>query len=252
MSDAVVTSRGLDFWYGTFHALKNITLDIERNRVTALIGPSGCGKSTLLRVFNRMCDQVPGARLAGSLQVLGRELAGKSCDVTGLRREVGMVFQQPNPFPASIFDNLVFGLRLAGTNDRETLERAVETSLEAVGLWGALKDRLHAPAIGLSADFQQRLCIARAVVIRPSILLMDEPCSSLDPVATQRVEELILRLKADYTIIIVTHSMQQAARISDHTGYMLLGELVEFDATATIFRQPCDKRTEDYISGKFG
>ncbi|HOY67535.1 MAG TPA: phosphate ABC transporter ATP-binding protein PstB [Candidatus Ozemobacteraceae bacterium] len=252
MSDAVVTSRGLDFWYGTFHALKNITIDIERSRVTALIGPSGCGKSTLLRVFNRMCDQVPGARLAGSLQVLGRELAGKSCDVTGLRREVGMVFQQPNPFPMSIFDNLVFGLRLAGTNDRETLERAVETSLEAVGLWGALKDRLHAPAIGLSADFQQRLCIARAVVIRPSILLMDEPCSSLDPVATQHIEELILRLKHEYTIIIVTHSMQQAARISDHTGYMLLGELVEFDATATIFRQPRDKRTEDYISGKFG
>ncbi|HEY9069850.1 MAG TPA: phosphate ABC transporter ATP-binding protein PstB [Candidatus Ozemobacteraceae bacterium] len=252
MNEAVVTSRGLNFWYGTFHALKNITLDIVRNRVTALIGPSGCGKSTLLRVFNRMCDQVPGARLAGSLQVLGRELAGKRCDVTGLRREVGMVFQQPNPFPASIFDNLVFGLRLAGTDDRETLERAVETSLEAVGLWNDLKDRLHAPAMGLSADFQQRLCIARAVVIRPSILLMDEPCSSLDPVATQHVEELILRLKAEYTIIIVTHSMQQAARISDHTGYMLLGELVEFDATATIFRQPRDKRTEDYISGKFG
>ncbi|OQA08114.1 MAG: Phosphate import ATP-binding protein PstB [bacterium ADurb.Bin374] len=249
---SVVTARGLDFWYGTFHALKNVSFDIEEKRVTALIGPSGCGKSTLLRVFNRMCDQVPGSRLAGSLRVLERELAEPHCDVTGLRRDVGMVFQHPNPFPMSIFENLAFGLRLAGVHDRAALEKAVEESLTAVGLWNDLKDRLDAPAIGLSADFQQRLCIARAVVIRPRILLMDEPCSSLDPVATQHIEELIVQLKREYTIIIVTHSMQQAARISDHTGYMLLGELIEFDATATIFRQPRDRRTEDYISGKFG
>ena len=249
---SVVTARGLDFWYGTFHALKNVSFDIEEKRVTALIGPSGCGKSTLLRVFNRMCDQVPGSRLAGSLRVLERELAEPHCDVTGLRRDVGMVFQHPNPFPMSIFENLAFGLRLAGVHDRAALEKAVEESLTAVGLWSDLKDRLDAPAIGLSADFQQRLCIARAVVIRPRILLMDEPCSSLDPVATQHIEELIVQLKREYTIIIVTHSMQQAARISDQTGYMLLGELIEFDATPTIFRQPRDKRTEDYISGKFG
>lgn len=251
-SGPVVVGRSLNFWYGTFPALKNITLDITGNCVTALIGPSGCGKSTLLRVLNRMCDQVPGSRLDGSLQVLGRELAEPDCDVTGLRREVGMVFQHPNPFPMSLFENLAFGLRLAGTNDREALEHAVEGGLASVGLWEVLKDRLDAPAVGLSEDYQQRLCIARAVVIKPKILLMDEPCSSLDPVATQHIEELIVQLKRDYTIIIVTHSMQQAARISDCTGYMLLGELIEFDTTATIFRQPRDKRTEDYISGKFG
>ncbi len=250
--ESVVASRNLDFWYGPFQALKNITLDISKNCVTALIGPSGCGKSTLLRIFNRMCDQVPGSRLEGSLLVLGHELVGASCDVTGLRREVGMVFQQPNPFPMSIFENLAFGLRLAGTGDKPTLEKAIEESLTAVGLWDELKDRLEAPAIGLSADHQQRLCIARAVMIRPRILLMDEPCSSLDPVSTQHIEELIVRLKRDYTIIIVTHSMHQAARISDYTGYMLLGELIEFDTTSTIFRQPRDRRTEDYISGKFG
>ncbi|NLI75403.1 MAG: phosphate ABC transporter ATP-binding protein [Candidatus Riflebacteria bacterium] len=252
MNQPVVEARSLNFYYGTFQALKEISLEIEANRVTALIGPSGCGKSTLLRVLNRMSDLVTETRATGLLRVLGRDIFDPRFDVTELRREVGMVFQHPNPFPASVFDNLVFGFRIAGVADRARLGQAVEESLRAVDLWKDLADRLDENALSLSPDFQQRLCIARAIAIQPKILLMDEPCSSLDPLGTEKVEELILRLKQQYTIVIVTHSMQQAARISDVTGYMLLGELIEFDQTTRVFRNPRDPRTEDYITGKFG
>lgn len=249
---AVVEARSLNFYYGTFQALKEIDLEIEPNQVTALIGPSGCGKSTLLRVLNRMSDLVAETRATGLLRVLGRDIFDPRYDVADLRREVGMVFQHPNPFPETVFENLVFGFRIAGVNRREVLMEAVEESLRAVDLWKDLADRLEDNALGLSADFQQRLCIARAIAIKPKILLMDEPCSSLDPLATEKIEELIFRLKERYTIVIVTHSMHQAARVSEKTGYMLLGELIEFDRTTQIFRNPRDKRTEDYITGKFG
>ncbi|MFZ2959931.1 MAG: phosphate ABC transporter ATP-binding protein PstB [Candidatus Ozemobacteraceae bacterium] len=242
----------LNFFYGLFHAIKEVHLRIDELRVTALIGPSGCGKSTLVRLMNRMSDLVEGNRATGVLRILGRDIFDPRCDVTRLRRDVGMVFQQPNPFPSSVYDNLVFGHRIAGRTDRGELSKIVEESLTAVDLWDDLKDALHTPAVALSADFQQRLCIARAVSLKPKVLVMDEPCSSLDPVATQKIEELIFRLKSEYTIVIVTHSMQQAARISDFTGYMLLGELIEFGPTERVFRNPVDSRTEDYISGKFG
>ncbi|HNX77980.1 MAG TPA: phosphate ABC transporter ATP-binding protein PstB [Candidatus Rifleibacterium sp.] len=248
----IIEAQNLNFFYGEFHALKNINIRVQEHRVTALIGPSGCGKSTMIRVMNRMSDLVPESRATGLLSILGRDIFAPASDVTELRRNVGMVFQQPNPFSQTIFDNLVFGLRIAGENNRQTQMASVEECLTAVDLWKDLKDRLNAPAVGLSADFQQRLCIARAIAIKPSILLMDEPCSSLDPVATQRIEELIFRLKDTYTILIVTHSMQQAARISDFTGFLMMGELIEFAETAKIFRSPADQRTEDYISGKFG
>jgi len=248
----VIEARNLNFFYGMFQALKEISVDIFENRVTALIGPSGCGKSTLLRVMNRMSDVVPGAKAVGSLRVLGREIYDPRFEVTELRRNVGMVFQHPNPFPQSVFDNLAFGLKIAGETSRDVIMRAVEESLKAVDLWNDLGDRLDIPALSLTADFQQRLCIARAIAIKPKILLMDEPCSSLDPIGTQRVEELIFRLKREYSILIVTHSMQQAARISDYTGFMMLGELLEYGPTDQIFRKPKDKRTDDYISGKFG
>jgi len=252
MTPVIIEARRLNFFYGLFHALREITLDIRENCVTALIGPSGCGKSTLLRVMNRMCDLVAESRMTGILRILGREIYDRRYDVTELRRNVGMVFQHPNPFPMSIFENIVFGLRITDDMPKSALEQIAAESLAAVNLWDELKDNLGASALELSADYQQRLCIARAVAIQPKILLMDEPCSSLDPIATQRVEELIFRLKQRYTIVIVTHSMQQAARISDFTGYLLLGELIEFDKTEVVFRNPRDKRTEDYISGKYG
>ncbi|MBF0501522.1 MAG: phosphate ABC transporter ATP-binding protein [Candidatus Riflebacteria bacterium] len=248
----IIEAIHLNFFYGLFHALKEVNLKIEERHVTALIGPSGCGKSTLVRLMNRMSDLAEGNRATGVLRILGRDIFDPRFDVTDLRRDVGMVFQQPNPFPFSVYDNLVFGHRIAGRTNPSQLGQIVEESLTAVDLWDDLKDSLHLPALSLSADFQQRLCIARAMSLEPQILLMDEPCSSLDPVATQKVEELILRLKKKYTIVIVTHSMQQAARISDSTGYMLLGELIEFGDTKQIFRNPTDQRTEDYISGKFG
>lgn len=251
-NNIIIQAQNLNFFYGQYHALKNINVEVQENRVTALIGPSGCGKSTMIRVMNRMSDLVPESRATGTLRILGNDIFAPECDVTGLRRDVGMVFQQPNPFSQTVFENLVFGLRIAGENNRQELMAGVEECLSAVDLWKDLKDRLGAPAVSLSADFQQRLCIARAIAIRPKILLMDEPCSSLDPVATQRIEELIFRLKENYTILIVTHSMQQAARISDFTGFLMMGELIEFDKTAKIFRSPSDRRTEDYISGKFG
>jgi len=252
MNEGVVEAKSLNFYYGTFQALKEINLDIGANRVTALIGPSGCGKSTLLRVLNRMSDLVPETRATGLLKVLGRDIFDPGYDVNDLRRKVGMVFQHPNPFPDSVYENLVFGFRIAGVRDREVLWQAVEESLRAVALWKDLADRLDENAVGLSPDFQQRLCIARAIAIKPKIILMDEPCSSLDPIATEKIEELIFRLKENYTIVIVTHSMHQAARISEMTGFMLLGELIEFDSTKKIFRNPCEQRTEDYITGKFG
>ena len=249
---AVIEIDELNFFYGEFQVLRGINMRFAERRITALIGPSGCGKSTLVRVLNRMSDEVPGARAFGSVRVLGHDIFASEADVTALRRDVGMVFQQPNPFPMSVFDNIAFGLRLAGVTDRQRLAETVEASLSAVDLWADLKDRLDVPATNLSADFQQRLCIARAVAVEPKVLLMDEPCSSLDPFATLKVEELMMRLKKKYTIVVVTHSMQQAARISDEVGYLLLGELIEFGPTERVFRNPRDKRTDDYISGKFG
>jgi phosphate transport system ATP-binding protein len=248
----VISAHDLNFFYGTFQALKDIQVDIREHRITALIGPSGCGKSTLLRVLNRMCDLVPESRAIGTLKVLGTDIYDPRYDVTELRRTVGMVFQHPNPFPDTVFENLVFGLRIAGETSRDVLTQSVQESLTAVNLWDDLKDHLQVQATTLSADFQQRLCIARAIAIKPQILLMDEPCSSLDPIATQKIEELIYLLKSKYSIVIVTHSMQQAARVSDYTGYMMLGELLEFGATEQVFRNPRNQRTEDYISGKFG
>ncbi len=251
-SNIVIEAQNLNFYYGQYHALKNISMQVQEKKVTALIGPSGCGKSTMIRVMNRMSDLVAESRATGLLKILDQDIFAPENDVSQLRRNVGMVFQQPNPFPQSVFENLVYGLRIAGETDGGRLMACVEECLNAVDLWKDLKDRLDVSAIGLSADFQQRLCIARAIAIKPRILLMDEPCSSLDPVATQRVEELIFKLKDDYTILIVTHSMQQAARVSDFTGFLMMGELVEFDRTTKIFRSPADRRTEDYISGKFG
>ena len=252
MSNSVISAIHLDFFYDRFQALKDVNVEIQERCVTALIGPSGCGKSTFIRIMNRMCDVVPGTKATGSIRILGQEIFDPRFEAANLRRQVGMVFQHPNPFPMSVYDNLVFGLRIGDPIAKTDLDQVVEMGLKAVDLWNDLKDRLQVSAVSLSADFQQRLCIARAIAIKPSILLMDEPCSSLDPLATRRVEELIFQLKKEYTIVIVTHSMQQAARVSDFTGFMLLGELIEFNRTEALFRVPGDKRTEDYISGKYG
>jgi phosphate transport system ATP-binding protein len=223
---------------------------IAPRKITALIGPSGCGKSTLLRVFNRMNDLIPSVKITGEVNIFGRSIF--ATPVLELRKSVGMVFQRPNPFPLSIFDNIAHGLRVHGTNKRSILEKFIKDSLEAVGLWRDLKDRLKENAIKLSLDQQQRLCIARAIAITPDLLLMDEPCSALDPIATARVEELMQDLKQKYTIVIVTHNMQQAARVSDDCGFMLLGDLIEYDTTTKIFTAPHDKKTEDYITGRYG
>ena len=233
--------------------LDRITAEIQPNQVTALIGPSGCGKSTFLRTLNRMNDIVPGARIEGTVTIDGRDIYAPAVDVVDLRRRVGMVFQKSNPFPKSIFDNIAYGLRINGiATSKSDLQGRVEDSLKAAAIWDEVKDRLHESALALSGGQQQRLCIARALAIRPEILLMDEPASALDPIATQRIEELIYQLKTSYTIVIVTHNMQQAARVSDHTGFLLLGELIEFDETAKLFTTPSDRRTEDYITGRFG
>ncbi len=245
-----ITCDKLNLFYGDFHALKNIDLAVPPCLVTALIGPSGCGKSTLLRTFNRMNDLIPGVRVEGEVRIFGESLAGVK--VHKLRKRVGIVFQRPNPFPLTIYENIVYGLRIHGASNRAELDEAVRTTLEAVGLWTDLKDRLKMNALSLSGEQQQRLCIARLLAVRPDILLMDEPCSALDPVATARVEELIGDLKSRYTIVIVTHNMQQAARVSQNCGLMWLGELVEFGPTAQIFTAPTDRRTDDYISGRFG
>ena len=252
MDNKIITAEKLNLWYGTFQALINIDLKVSRNKITALIGPSGCGKSTLLRVFNRMNDLIDGVRTSGSVKFNGDEVLGEAVDLINLRKKVGMVFQRPNPFPLSIYENVVYGLRIHGLRDKKVLKEAVERALSSVLLVGELKDRLGDNALTLSLEQQQRLCIARLLAVMPEILLMDEPCSALDPLATMRIEELMVELKKQYTIIIVTHNMQQAARVSDESGFMLLGQLVETGETKQIFTTPKDKRTEDYLTGRFG
>jgi phosphate transport system ATP-binding protein len=251
-AETCIRAAGFDAWYGSFHALRSITLDIPRRQVTALIGPSGCGKSTFLRWMNRMNDPIAGARAAGTLTLDGEDLLSRDRDVVELRRRVGMVFQKPNPFPKSIFDNVAFGPRLHGKFRRADLEELVESSLRAAALWDEVKDRLGASALGLSGGQQQRLCIARAIAVGPEVLLMDEPCSALDPRSTASIEQLIRELEAEYTIAIVTHNMQQAARVSDRTAFFYEGTLVECGDTDAIFTNPRNKQTEDYVSGRFG
>jgi len=250
--DLKIEIKDLDLFYGSFQALKSVTMPVYDRQITALIGPSGCGKSTLLRCLNRMNDQISEVRVKGKVLLDGINVYDKNTDITGLRKRVGMVFQRPNPFPLSIYDNVVYGLRVGGTNDKKSLDQAAEKSLKSAWLWDQLKDKLARPAISLPLDQQQRLCLARLLAVEPEVILMDEPCSSLDPIATAKVEELMLALKKDYTIVIVTHNMQQAARVSDFSGYMLLGQMVEFGETKKIFTNPSQKLTEDYITGRFG
>ena len=247
-----LTVRDFDFFYGKKQALFDINMDIPERRVTAFIGPSGCGKSTLLRNFNRMNELIDGISHTGDIRLLGQSIFDKSVEVIALRRSVGMVFQKSNPFPKSIYENVVYGLRIGGENKKSVLDEAVERSLRAAALWDEAKDRLHESALGLSGGQMQRLCIARAIANRPKILLMDEPCSALDPIATVKVEELIHELKQEFTIVIVTHNMQQATRCSDKTAFFYLGKLIEFSETQKIFSNPAQKQTEDYITGRFG
>ncbi len=249
----VIDINNVDFYYGQSKALHGINFEIKEKLVTAFIGPSGCGKSTLLRCLNRMNDLVDGARIgAGAIKISGVDIYHPSVDVIELRKRVGMVFQKSNPFPKSIYENIVYGLRLQGINDKSRLDETVERSLRGAALWDEVRDRLHSSALGLSGGQQQRLCIARAIAVEPEIILMDEPCSALDPIATVKVEELINQLKKDYTIVIVTHNMQQAGRCSDVTAFFYMGRLIEIDATEKIFTNPSQKQTEDYISGRFG
>ena len=247
-----IRTRDFDLFYGAHHALKSVSLEVPANSVTAIIGPSGCGKSTLLRSFNRMNDLIPGVRVKGTIELSGLDVYAPATDVVELRRHVGMVFQRANPFPKSIFDNVAYGLRLLGVNRRAELEARVETSLRRAALWDEVRDRLGKSALALSGGQQQRLCIARALAVEPEVVLMDEPASALDPTATARVEELVLELKSRYTIVVVTHNMQQAARISDITAFMMVGELVEVGETRSLFTRPRQKLTEDYITGRFG
>ncbi|BDQ38216.1 phosphate import ATP-binding protein PstB [Pseudodesulfovibrio nedwellii] len=247
-----VSSDNLDFHYGEFKALEDISIQFESNRVTALIGPSGCGKSTYLRCINRMNDLIPGTRVDGKMTLDGQDVYASGIDVVSLRRRIGMVFQKPNPFPKSIFENVAYGLRVNGVKDKQFLEQKLEESLLGAALWDEVKDRLHTSALGLSGGQQQRLCIARALAVEPEVLLMDEPASALDPIATQKIEDLIHELKKEFTIIIVTHSMQQAARVSDKTAFFYMGKLIEVDETKAMFTNPANKQTEDYITGRFG
>ena len=249
---AMVAIDSLSLWYGEKQALKHISMSVPKNRITAYIGPSGCGKSTLLRCLNRMNDLIDGVRIEGKIWVGGADIYDPALDVTELRKRVGMVFQKSNPFPKSIYENVAYGPRILGVRRGRDLDPIVERSLRAAALWEEVCDRLQDSALGLSGGQQQRLCIARALAVEPEVLLMDEPCSALDPIATAKIEELMLDLKERYTIVIVTHNMQQAARVSDYTGFMLLGELVEFGVTKVLFTKPRDKRTEDYITGRFG
>ncbi len=247
----------LSVYYGAFRAIAEVTLPIHDRHITAIIGPSGCGKSTLLRAFNRMHDLIPNARVEGKLTLDGEPLYGPGIDVVDVRRRIGMVFQRPNPFPKSIYDNLAYGPRLYGVNKKATLDDLVEKSLRGAALWDEVRDKLHQSALALSGGQQQRLCIARALTVEPEVVLMDEPCSALDPVATIKIEDLMRELRNNYTIVIVTHNMQQAARVSDYTAMMMMrpdraGEMIEFDLTRTIFTNPQDKRTEDYVTGRFG
>ncbi|MGL5088051.1 MAG: phosphate ABC transporter ATP-binding protein PstB [Cetobacterium sp.] len=247
-----ISVKDFNFYYGDFKALKNINMDILKNKVTALIGPSGCGKSTFLRSINRMNDLISGVKYEGQILLDDQNVFDKQFDIVELRKKVGMVFQKPNPFPKSIYENLVYAPKLHGENNKKKLDEIVESSLKAVALWDEVKDKLHQSALGLSGGQQQRLCIARAISINPEILLMDEPTSALDPISTSKIEELIVELAKDYSIVIVTHNMQQASRISDYTGFFYQGVLEEFDKTSTIFTTPKVKKTEDYITGKFG
>ena len=244
--------KDLNFYYGTLHALKNITLSIEPRQIVAMIGPSGCGKSTLLRLFNRMNDLIPLTRVEGEILIDGVNIYDKNTDVVSLRRRVGMVFQKSTPFPKSIYDNIAYGLRIVGIKDRHILDGTVEKSLKRAALWDEVKDHLGKSAMSLSGGQQQRLCIARAIAVDPEIILMDEPCSALDPIATARIEELMGTLKEDYTIVIVTHNMQQAARVSDKTAFLMHGQIIEFTKTTDFFTKPSNKITEDYITGRFG
>ena len=243
--------KNVELWYNDFKALKNVSMDINENEITAFIGPSGCGKSTLLRSLNRMNDLIEGCKLSGDIELDGKNIYDES-DVNNLRKRVGMVFQKPNPFPMSVYDNIAFGPRTHGVTSKLKLDEIVESSLKSAAIWDEVKDRIKKSALGLSGGQQQRLCIARALAVNPEVLLMDEPTSALDPISTLKIEELSAELKKKYTVVIVTHNMQQAARISDKTAFFLLGELVEYDETETVFSMPQDKRCEDYITGRFG
>ena len=248
----VISAKDLNLWYGDFKALKSISLDVGEREITALIGPSGCGKSTFLKTLNRMNDLVPGVRIEGDVRLKGEDIFAREMELTDLRRRVGMVFQKANPFPMSIYDNITYGPKLHGVRNKAELDELVESSLRGAALWDEVKDRLKKSALGLSGGQQQRLCIARAIAVNPEIILMDEPCSALDPIATARIEELIHELKQNYCIVIVTHSMQQAARVSDLTAFFHLGNLIEVGDTDVMFTAPQDKKTEDYITGRFG
>ncbi len=250
--ETIFDVKNFNLWYGDNHALHNINMQIEKNAITALIGPSGCGKSTFIKTLNRMNDLIPSVKLSGSIKYRGEEIVNSDINVYNLRKEVGMVFQKPNPFPMSIYDNIAYGPRTHGIRNKSQLDEIVEKSLRDAAIFDELKDRLKDSALGLSGGQQQRLCIARALAVKPDVLLMDEPTSALDPISTSKIEELALELKKDYSIVIVTHNMQQALRISDYTAFFLLGDLVEFDKTDLIFNKPRDKRTEDYITGRFG
>ena len=252
MKNVIITAKNVDFYYGSFRALTDVTMDFEKNRVTALIGPSGCGKSTLLRLLNRMNDLIPGARVEGEILFEGRNIYAPDMDPVEIRRRVGMVFQKPNPFPKSIYNNITYAPKLSGITNRAELETLVEQSLRQAVLWDEVKDILDRSAMTLSGGQQQRLCIARALAMKPDVLLMDEPTSALDPISTAKIEELIDELKRLYTIIIVTHNMQQAARVSEYTGFFYIGKLIEFNQTEKIFTNPAVKQTEDYITGRFG
>jgi phosphate transport system ATP-binding protein len=247
-----IEARNVNFYYGSQIALKNINIACEENKVTALIGPSGCGKSTFIRTLNRMNDVIPGIKIEGDILLEGENIYHPKVDVAVLRKRVGMVFQKPNPFPKSIFNNIAYGLRINGMRDKRKIEMIVEKSLKEAALWDEIKDRIDENAFSLSGGQQQRLCIARSLAVEPEVILFDEPCSAIDPVATAKIEELIHKLKKDYTVIVVTHNMQQAARISDFTAFMMLGEIVEYDKTDKIFTNPSNKLTEDYITGRFG
>ncbi len=249
---SVITVKDMCLWYGQVQALKNININIEEKSITALIGPSGCGKSTFLKTLNRMNDLVPGVKVTGDIRYRGEDIFDPKLNVNELRRNIGMVFQKPNPFPMSIYDNIAYGPRTHGITNRAKLDEIVETSLKGAAIWNEVKDNLKKSALSLSGGQQQRLCIARALAVEPDVLLMDEPTSALDPISTSKIEELVSELKSQYTIVMVTHNMQQAVRISDYTAFFLLGDLIEYGETQKIFEQPKDKRTEDYITGRFG
>ena len=248
----IITASNLELYYGDTNALKNINIKIEKNSITALIGPSGCGKSTFLKTLNRMNDLIPSVKISGNIYYKDKDIYGNGIDVNELRRDIGMVFQKPNPFPMSIYDNIAYGPRTHGIKSKAKLDEIIEKSLRNAAIWDEVKDRLKKNALGLSGGQQQRLCIARALAVEPKILLMDEPTSALDPISTSNIEELTMQLKEKYTIVIVTHNMQQAVRISDYTAFFLLGELIEYGETEKVFSYPSDKRTEDYITGRFG